>query len=506
MVHRYSPDALARRRERAAALGFLRPQLCERGFRLLRAPIGQIPRIKAFAASVALHDHHDALNGYHSHYARNATCSATEITDNEKELALRVHRLPNKAKHGGAIQPIFMGDPLADHKTYVTEHLEVQGAAILQKKVQHSAIAQQGAAGVRCPAAELHGTAKELHKLAVELLKVAKTVCEQLQGFSTTFEQLKVQCAAASSELVASNFDSLPDARFGQHNDALSIDIASVTTPVPDPNASCIDIPVVTNNDALCIAIPSDTISLQEPDASNIDIPFDTVQNRDTLSIDIPHDTEQSRVESLQDSAGALCIVADPLCDANSAEALSTARTILPTSPDLGPETLVDAVTVAIVQPPAYFIGHGKGRITEVVLKMPVEEYLIRRPVSYRGLCDAEPEHVASSSDIPSDPAQTEHDALSIDIPSDTVQNCDAVSMEATPPSLESIMLAINNMNSANTSSMIALHGAMQARLATTVEFLGVGGPSAAPHSRHSFVPRDDRAWMLSRDLVVEHR
>ena len=56
------------------------------------------------AHSLALHDYHDAVNGFHSHFARRAAIETqTGIGSDASKAALRVHGRANIAKHNGAM-------------------------------------------------------------------------------------------------------------------------------------------------------------------------------------------------------------------------------------------------------------------------------------------------------------------------------------------------------------------------------------------------------------------
>mmetsp|Transcript_100640 Transcript_100640/g.262958 ORF Transcript_100640/g.262958 Transcript_100640/m.262958 type:complete len:433 (+) Transcript_100640:127-1425(+) len=105
MVHCYSAEALLRRRLRAADRGYLRPRLCEAGHRLLRVSCSELPRVRAFVTSIELHDKHDELNGWHSHFARDATRIADGIGEQDRRLALIAHQKANSAKHNGRLHP-----------------------------------------------------------------------------------------------------------------------------------------------------------------------------------------------------------------------------------------------------------------------------------------------------------------------------------------------------------------------------------------------------------------
>ena len=126
MVHMYSSAALERRRQRATDRGYLRPRVVERGFALLRAPVTLIARARQIVKSLALHDTFDIQNGFHSHYARNATRCA-RISEVDRRRAFCAHQLANKAKHGGyrpllvaslnaLTDPLMLMDPWRDAK------------------------------------------------------------------------------------------------------------------------------------------------------------------------------------------------------------------------------------------------------------------------------------------------------------------------------------------------------------------------------------------------------
>jgi hypothetical protein len=100
MVHKYSPDALIRRRDRAYNLGFLvaKPS----GTDLVCVPHVVAARTRTMAQSLVVHDRHDAVCGQHSHFARNATFHAKpHVSEDEFAFASSLHKKANAAKHGG---------------------------------------------------------------------------------------------------------------------------------------------------------------------------------------------------------------------------------------------------------------------------------------------------------------------------------------------------------------------------------------------------------------------
>ena len=99
MVHKHSPEALARRRARAYERGYLcavpRPGCSWMSIRSdLRSATCQI------AKSLAIHVDHDSLVETHHHYARDATLAAKHaIPADEFSDAMAAHKFANAAKH-----------------------------------------------------------------------------------------------------------------------------------------------------------------------------------------------------------------------------------------------------------------------------------------------------------------------------------------------------------------------------------------------------------------------
>jgi len=118
MVHKYSAAALARRRQRALALGFLAP--APPGSRHVLVPTEIAPRIKTIAKSLNMHQQHNALASVNAHYARSATMLAARkglLSDPQRNVAMSVHRAANRAKHAWApivpVDPLTVADPWA---------------------------------------------------------------------------------------------------------------------------------------------------------------------------------------------------------------------------------------------------------------------------------------------------------------------------------------------------------------------------------------------------------
>jgi len=108
MVRRWSPAALARRKLRAAQLGYLQPKNACQKILLVGAQVAE--RVRGMANSLEWHDRHDSMTGYHHHYARNALEAASSfITADERRAARRAHRLANQCKHGGHRQATAHG-------------------------------------------------------------------------------------------------------------------------------------------------------------------------------------------------------------------------------------------------------------------------------------------------------------------------------------------------------------------------------------------------------------
>lgn len=122
MVHKCSESALLLRRQRALARGFPRPRLIEVGFQLARTPVVAVSRTRDFVESIGWHDMHDALIGFHSHFARHATRHA-DVASIERHFHLLSHRRAKHAKHDGlksrtgwcedAGDPLWQFDPWA---------------------------------------------------------------------------------------------------------------------------------------------------------------------------------------------------------------------------------------------------------------------------------------------------------------------------------------------------------------------------------------------------------
>jgi hypothetical protein len=101
MPHRYSPAVLQARRDRAAALGFLKP--VHVGYRLMQVESSLLPAVAAGYRSLRLHRDHDRVAGVISHHGRLASLAAFQvgaISKDDNIEAARVHRTAGRAKHG----------------------------------------------------------------------------------------------------------------------------------------------------------------------------------------------------------------------------------------------------------------------------------------------------------------------------------------------------------------------------------------------------------------------
>lgn len=100
MVHGHSPEAVARRRERARERGFL--QHTPDGERFVGAETQLAPTVRAVARSLRLHREHVQLVGRPCHFVAAATaaaCGAGRIGTAERQQAQRIHTEANRAKH-----------------------------------------------------------------------------------------------------------------------------------------------------------------------------------------------------------------------------------------------------------------------------------------------------------------------------------------------------------------------------------------------------------------------
>jgi len=107
MPHVHSPDAAAKRRARAVALGFLAPATPRWSFSVAR-------RLQAVGKSLAFHEAHCQLIGQNVHSASVASALANPLTGPvEYAAARRAHRAAGKAKHDGWVvhDPLWTNDP-----------------------------------------------------------------------------------------------------------------------------------------------------------------------------------------------------------------------------------------------------------------------------------------------------------------------------------------------------------------------------------------------------------
>ena len=91
MVHKYSPEALARRRERALSLKFFAPKPAGHQHVCILEPLA--PRVRTISRSLELHLKHNEFIGHVTHFARTAALAASEQQLIPKEHpALRIVR------------------------------------------------------------------------------------------------------------------------------------------------------------------------------------------------------------------------------------------------------------------------------------------------------------------------------------------------------------------------------------------------------------------------------
>lgn len=101
MPHCHSAAARALRRDRAIRLGFVK--LHENpGTKYVEVQRHLAPRLRAIAASLAVHDDHCRLLGRSVHFAASATACARDVVGTEAaDRAMKLHKAANKAKHQG---------------------------------------------------------------------------------------------------------------------------------------------------------------------------------------------------------------------------------------------------------------------------------------------------------------------------------------------------------------------------------------------------------------------
>jgi len=107
MPHVHSPEAAAKRRARAVALGFLAPAAPRWSFSVAR-------RLQAAGKSLAFHEAHCQLIGQNVHSASAASALAKPLTGPvDYAAARRAHRAAGKAKHDGWVveDPLWTNDP-----------------------------------------------------------------------------------------------------------------------------------------------------------------------------------------------------------------------------------------------------------------------------------------------------------------------------------------------------------------------------------------------------------
>ena len=116
MPPKYSPQKLEDRRVRAVRLGYLQPKKADQAFLLVPAETKH--RALSMVKSLVLHDGHDRVAGVHHHYARHAALRVAPVVGEEAaQRAIQVHRLANRAKHGGCAVPLVLPAPSAADAT-----------------------------------------------------------------------------------------------------------------------------------------------------------------------------------------------------------------------------------------------------------------------------------------------------------------------------------------------------------------------------------------------------
>ncbi len=85
--HRYSAEALERRRARARTLGYLRH--LPPGSQYVEVPADLTGRVRTITKSLAMHQTHSILNGRPSHYARTAAHAAMPTASSQTHSSRR---------------------------------------------------------------------------------------------------------------------------------------------------------------------------------------------------------------------------------------------------------------------------------------------------------------------------------------------------------------------------------------------------------------------------------
>jgi len=158
MPHKYSPEKLELRRQRARCLGFLQPSTV--GRRYVSVPSEVHDRARSIIRSLHTHQAHNSANGFASHYARVATVQAVnsgKMTSAQSKRAYEMHRLAIKAKHEWRSDyvgpdPFQTADPWASWS-----HVEQSAVAVIEPQAppikQHVAVEQPAAVAIESQAA-----------------------------------------------------------------------------------------------------------------------------------------------------------------------------------------------------------------------------------------------------------------------------------------------------------------------------------------------------------------
>ena len=116
MPHLHSPEARLRRRERAAAHGFLQPKTS--GYTYVAVPDSVVQATRAASRSLDLHRRHDLACARVHHHGRLATLAAVQsgsIGDVEARAGFTAHRAAGRLKHAiSAKRGAELKDPLQE--------------------------------------------------------------------------------------------------------------------------------------------------------------------------------------------------------------------------------------------------------------------------------------------------------------------------------------------------------------------------------------------------------
>ena len=152
MPHSHSPEASERRRERAAARGYLVPK--GEDYRWMRLHKSIVSDVKVMADSLHLHRQHEEVVGQKFNFARHAALAAER--GEQLRAAHALHRRANRAKHGGGprsleavppVDPVFVRDPWA---SWCSRGASTSSTTATSSA--SSAVGRELAGGVRCTA------------------------------------------------------------------------------------------------------------------------------------------------------------------------------------------------------------------------------------------------------------------------------------------------------------------------------------------------------------------